>query len=475
MLGQSPRELREGAFGARVSPDGTRIAFAAGAVGDLREIWMADSQGENPQKVLALPENEFIPNGALKWSPDGERLAYIRVQRTQETYQTSIETCDLRGANRTVVLASLDLFLQDLSWLPDRRIVYARQESPGSNDYNLWQIGIDRTAAPTSEPKRITQWAGSSLLNNLSSSADGKRLALQKSTYQDQIYLGELEARGTRMNSPRRLTNDEANDWPYAWTPDSKAVLLDSDRSGSWGIFKQGIGEATAQPVITRPQDVEFPLLSPDDAWILYQELPKRASKSSPNRLMRVPIGGGVAQFVLETQNGWHMCARAPASLCVVVEESQDQKQLTITAFDPLKGRGKVLRTIQKGPTADFIYGLSPDGSTFAFSRHREPEIHIRLFSLSGGSDREITVKGWPNLAGLYWSPDGKGMYCGSVSPQGGGALLYVDLAGSARLLWQHKGEAGDWFYGIPSPDGRYLAMLLGTVTNSNVWMLEGF
>ena len=156
---------------------------------------------------------------------------------------------------------------------------------------------------------------------------------------------------------------------------------------------------------------------------------------------MRIPVGGGVPQFVLETRNGSdYRCARAPASLCVILETSQDEKQLTLTAFDPLKGRGKVLRTIENDPTAPPSgCAVSPDGSTFAISRSGEAEIHIRLLSLSGGSDREITVKGWPNITGLDWSPDGKGLYCGSVSPQGR-TLLYVDLKGNARVLWQYKG-----------------------------------
>ena len=81
-------------------------------------------------------------------------------------------------------------------------------------------------------------------------------------------------------------------------------------------------------------------------------------------------------------------------------------------------------------------------------------------------------MKGWPNLTGLDWSPDGKGLYCGSVSPQSR-TLLHVDLKGNARVLWQYKAEGGT-IWGVPSPDGRYLA-ILGGVTNANVWMLEGF
>ncbi len=147
---------------------------------------------------------------------------------------------------------------------------------------------------------------------------------------------------------------------------------------------------------------------------------------------------------------------------------------MTLTAFDPLKGRGKVLRTIEEQPRDGFAFGLSPDGNTFAIARSEKPEIHIRLLSLSGGSDREIMVKGWPDITGLNWSPDGKGMYCGSVSTQGNGVLLYVDLAGSAKVLWQRKGLSSGSVWGVSSPDGRYIA-ILGGAANSNVWMLEGF
>lgn len=231
MLGQSQRELREGVSGWPVSPDGTQIAFSpAAASGYIHEIWVMDSQGDNPQKILGLGGNEFL--GVVRWSPDGQRLAYIKWQRTPEGEQNSIETCDLKGRNRTVVLLSPDLNLQSFCWLPDRRIVYSRQESPGSDDQNLWQIGINnRTGTPIGKPKRITQWAGSSILV-LRASADGKRLVFQRMMFQNQIYLGELGAGAARMISPRRLTKDEANDVPYAWTPDSKAVLFDSDVMG---------------------------------------------------------------------------------------------------------------------------------------------------------------------------------------------------------------------------------------------------
>ena len=493
VVGQSAEKLRDGAWAYTVSPDGTRIAFSPrGASGYGREIWLMGSQGESPQKVLALGENEWPV--IVRWSPDGQRLAYSRENDTPGRMQSSIETCDLKGANRTVILSEPGWSVGEFWWFPDGRIVYGASETPGWSDDNLWQIGIDNnTGAPTGKPKRITQWAGTGIWY-LSASADGRRLVLEKLTDRRQVYVGQLAAGGARMNPLRPLTNGEAFDVPTAWTPDSKAVLFRSNRDGRWGIFKQGLTEDTAQPVVTGPQmgfwpvdeetrrylrqtgrgeDVGGPRLSADGSWILYLEVPKTlVGPSTPARLMRIPVSGGVPQFVLETRNlKINSCARAPASLCVVAEASQDERRLVITGFDPLKGRGKLLRSIDIGPTAHCA--LSPDGATLAISPSGEAEIHIRLLSLSGGSDREITVKGWPNLTGLYWSPDGKGLYSGSISPQGR-TLLHVDLEGNASVLWQDKGQGGA-IWGVPSPDGRYLAILGTEVRNSDVWMVEGF
>jgi Tol biopolymer transport system component/DNA-binding winged helix-turn-helix (wHTH) protein len=470
--GQSPRELREDATGFEVSPDGKHVAFRNATSDYNREVWVMGIQGDNPRKILAVGGKESLYS--VHWSPESQRLAYMRSHDADPISQLSIETCDLKGENPTLVVAA-DPLLRSFYWLPEGRLIYARLDSLGSSDGNLWQVGIDNHAGtPAGKPQRITQWAGSEL-SSTSFSADGKRLVLLESTDRAQVYLGELEAGGTRMKPPRRLTNDEAFDKPNAWTPDSKAVLFGSNRDGTWGIYKQGLGQETAEAVVTGLQDSPDPRLSADGAWILFSESPRTtASPTPPQRMMRIPVGGGVPQFVMEMPN-WvdFSCARSPASLCLTFDTSPDQKKLMIAALDPLKGRGRVLRTIDNDPLHSYDHlTLSPDGSTLAISGDGEAEIHIRLLSTSGGPDHEIRLKGWPNLTGLDWSADGKGLYCGSLSAQGG-TLLYVDLKGNARVLWQYKAGIGA-IWADPSPDGRYLA-ILGFVTNANVWMIEGF
>ena len=167
--------------------------------------------------------------------------------------------------------------------------------------------------------------------------------------------------------------NDEASDSPNGWSADSKAVLFDSDLNGRLGIFKRGISGSASENLVPGPQDECDPQLSSDGAWILYLEKASSpASTVQKCRLMRIPANGGVPHFVMDTRNpnDFH-CAHAPASLCVVYETSEDRKQFLITAFDPLKGRGKVLRAVEPDVSKGYFADLSPDGSTFAFALRR--------------------------------------------------------------------------------------------------------
>jgi hypothetical protein len=93
------------------------------------------------------------------------------------------------------------------------------------------------------------------------------------------------------------------------------------------------------------------------------------------------------------------------------------------------------------------------------------------MVSLNRERTQKIDVKGWSNLVVMQWAADGKGFYGSSRTPRGS-TLLYVDLQGNARALWEQRGS--DLTEGIPSPDGRHLAML-GMSQNHNMSMIENF
>ena len=213
--------------------------------------------------------------------------------------------------------------------------------------------------------------------------------------------------------------------------------------------------------------------MSADGTWIIYQSFAKQEDigTSVPSQLRRVPVSGGPSQLVL-TLHGWadYRCARAPATLCLLGEQTEDQKQLVFTAFDPVKGRGREVARIATNPGSAYNWDLSPDGSQIAEAVPGENR--VRLLPVRSGQPRDLVVNGWSDFnAGPDWAPDGKGFYVSSWSPKGA-TLLHVDLKGNVTALWEQKGSWQTW--GVPSPDGHHLA-ILGFTVDSNVWMTENF
>jgi WD40 repeat protein len=150
-------------------------------------------------------------------------------------------------------------------------------------------------------------------------------------------------------------------------------------------------------------------------------------------------------------------------------EESPDRKHLIFTSIDSLSRRGPELSRFDTDPVRilDSHWALSPDGARLAVLNSSEAKIHI--LSLTGQPPSEIALYGWPSLGYMSWTSDGKSLVVGSHKNHEA-ALLNVDLEGKINLLWEQHGAFG--VSGVPSPDGRHIAIWLWT-TNNNIWMAD--
>jgi len=473
VLGGPPQKLRDEAVAYSISPDGSLISFSTnpGRIND-REIWVMRPDGAGARKVFEVDENGTI--GALTWSPDGQRVIYVKAEGS--IYNFVFESGDLNGGPRTTILPPADSRrMNSYIWLPDGRLIYGPSE-PGHKmpTCNLWQIRMDpRLTEFIGKPQRLTNFA-EVCANPMNATANSKRLAIFEWRPHSSVFQAELQAGGTRVTTPTRLTLEESWNHPFAWTADSKTVLFNSTRTGVDGIFKQSLGQDIAEPLVVEKKGEDIPnggCLGPEGSWVLYVAIADEGGPSAPNKLMRVPITGGPAQLVLTSPSieEWPRCARSPATLCAIAERSADRKQIVFTAFDPVKGRGRELVRAKTDATDDYHWDLSPDGARIALLKHRERRVHI--LPLNGRAPQEITAKGWHILSSVNWTADGKGMLVSSYTSRGS-VLLSVDLQGNARLLWEHPGGVDT--YGVPSPDGRHLAMR-GWYNETNMWMMENF
>src|ERR1700760_4671321 len=172
-------------------------------------------------------------------------------------------------------------------------------------------------------PVPITNWVGFSFAFPTGTS-DGKRLAFLKLNYQANVYIAELAAGGTRLTTPRRLTLEERDNWPEAWASGGQAVLMWSNRNGSYQVFMQSIDQQTAELVVGGSEDAWLPRTTPDGRSIVYVN-GWNAFGGHPPRIMRITPGDSTPQMLIEVPRlGNLACSRAPSNLCFFAQTSED-------------------------------------------------------------------------------------------------------------------------------------------------------
>jgi Tol biopolymer transport system component len=442
---------------------------------------MTTQSGEEAHKLYEAGEKGAIC--CLYFFPDGERVSYIKADEAGAT----LVARDLRGGPVTVLLPPSEIGkMGDATWLPDGRIVYSdscnsalmRLDTP----CNYWSMRIDTRSGQIDEkPRRLTDWVGF-WMNNPSVTADGKHLAfLRSSGEQGTAYVADLEAGGTHIRNSRHFTLEEGDDFIDSWFRDGKTALVGVNRGDHYGLFKQSLDSDTREPIAPTVMGglLGDAMLSPDGKWVVALVWPLAGTpddSSRPQPIVRVPATGGNPEEILRVVRPISLsCARAPANLCVISEQSADHKQMVVTTFDPAKGRGPEIARFDLARDIDLSAdgiecAISPDGTRLAITRN--PEDPIEIQSLRGQPALTIHAEGIDKIGkigAIRWAPDGKALFV-SHSKKDGGEVLHLDLQGHARLLWKCNGKC----FGTPSPDGRHLA-IYDWKRNANMWMMEGF
>jgi serine/threonine protein kinase len=466
-------EVEDMLGGGTVSPDGSNIAYQRlRSIGGAREIWVMGSHGESPHKILTA-ENQATIVG-IAWSPTGNRLAYRYRRDKGDSIEIMVQSCDLRGADITTIL--LDNHLSAFTWTWSGRFIYSRNTEVGSAESdNLWELKVDpKNGIPQGKARQLTDWSGFSVYS-LSATADGKQLAFLRGNDHASVFVGDLVGRESPLVNSRRLTLDDNYNIAVAWMPDSREVIFSSERTANRLMYRQGIEQGSNAQLITPAAGTNFLLarLSPDGAWILLEGAPHSLHKMG---LYRVELRGGTPQRLFDTEGFvlfW--CTNKAANFCVFGRPSTGKDELVVVAFDPLQGPGKELVRIplEVGTSADigfdYWWQLSPDGSRIAIVKRHGNQ--IRLVPLGGGLTRTITVKDYPDLLDLNWAIDSQSMFVSTLQP-GRATLLRVALNGDAQPVWQQHQSKLTW--GIPSPDGRHLA-IMGSNSEANVWLIGNF
>ena len=468
ILGGNPRRMSDEGFAPSASRDGSKIVFLKGAdfAETGHEIWLMRSNGADQRMLVSFPEGKLA---TPVWSPDGRWIAYVKYKSEHNAEETSIELFDVNRATTKTLLSQQPVMIWGMSWLPDARLIYATPEPPPSQaSSNFWAARIDLSSGSFTEtPARLT--AGDGYVVQPSITSDGKRLAFNRARLQHNIYIADFSAKELRLGTPQQLTSEDADDIPFDWTLDNQAVLFISNRTGAANIFLQPTNETSAKMLLSDGERKTICRLSPDGIQVLYLVSGTPDDNSQMIRLMRAPINGGPPHVVVEARGlNNFQCSRGQSNVCVLSQE--ENGDLVFSAFDITVGKPRELGKFQKG--GDWNWSLSPDGTLIAGIAFDVNDNRIHLLPLSGKPAHDLAVKRRAGFNSIDWAADSKALFVSSNSTGFRQNLLYVDLAGNARRIWESDSVSPNW--AVPSRDGKHVAMPVFNI-NSNVWITENF
>jgi len=432
-----------------ISPDGERIAYAAGRPGEMK-LYVQDRGGSNRLHLTArLTGNHRSP----RWSADGSEIGFETLRKdTVIAHITQMDGGEAVELFRTQTSEGMTAL--SLTWSPDGEDLAYKW---GHRLYVRPRVvGEERLLVVGNEP------------GTLSWSPTGKWIAYAEGNpgFVGSELIGNVGPSSLWLVSPSggqpvRVTGDQHMNTSPIWDPDGRHLFFVSNRGGTRDIYRVAISESGApegEPVrITTGLDPHTISLSSDGDRLAYTVLSFSANIWS----IAIPRGDEIASI----------SAAVPLTTGQQVIESLDvSPDGRFLAFDsnrrgnqdiyfmPIEGGGPVQLTDH--PADDFGPSWSPDGTQIAFYSFRDGDRDLYIVDAKGGDPVQVTDyaghEAFPD-----WSPDGSQLVF-QVNPTGAEdhpvlTMLSRDASGRGwskrrQLISEYSVDAR-W-----SPDGKWVA-----------------
>lgn len=468
VLGGRPVLVTNDGEAQAISWDGSKIVLSRGE-NYPQELWVMNTDGSEGRRVAMANQHSWY--GAAAWSPDNQKVAYMRFEYDPEYFDSQgvLAITDLASGKSKDLMKDANLD-NALAWTRDNRLIYSLQE-PRPNNYesNLWAVSVDpQSATVRGLAYRLTEGPDRKIM--VSTSHDGKALAYLRVSSRSRIYISRTTNSGASAAPAMRLNLDEGSNTPYTWTPDGESVIFVSDRDGIRHLYKQGLREPTPELLAGGESPVLIARMSPDGSEILYTVAPAKRVPDAGISIMAVPVAGGSPREVLQAPGIEDIqCPKQKASSCVMIQVEGSGGKYTM--FNPKTGEQKPLGS---DAPVKRNHSISIDGKSMLVAEYRRHEIpgEVLLCSLADNSSKTIRVKGWGGIEYLDWDADGKTFWISAVNAKNERALLRVDLQGHAAPFLMETDQYLGW--AISSPNSKYIAYWKGD-SSANAWLVRNF
>jgi dipeptidyl aminopeptidase/acylaminoacyl peptidase len=270
---------------AQISPDGAHIVYIrqqANKIEDRWEssLWIMNADGS---------QNRFLAKGGSpRWSSDGKRVLYIADGEPRGP-QIFVRWIDAEGPATEVTHATDNV--GDAHWSPDGKWIAFSMFVPDKDNWN-----ISMPAAPQG-----AKWTGAPrIVDTLHYRQD--RVGFLQDGH---THLFVVSAEG---GAAHQITNDQ---WsagagelrggvPMDWTPDSKSIVFEADRSNESDLHYQTsqllvatLATNSLRELVSTKGSWSRPAVSPDGKSVAFTGYPHSGRTHTVADLYVIPLSGG--------------------------------------------------------------------------------------------------------------------------------------------------------------------------------------
>ena len=437
-------------FNSAFSPDGNQFAFEwNGERQDNTDIYVRLVAAGVPLRLTT----HAAPDGAPDWSPDGQRIAFLRrpaIDRVDVFVISALGGPETRIAQLYTGRAVFGP-LASLCWAADSRHLFvSASESPGASNDLL------RVSTETREIKQLVALDG--LVEGYGAvrlSPDGRTLAVVKVQGASTVDLVTLTP-ALDVAGIRSLATAGPSVGVATWSADGQHLVVGYGVNNPVSLGRIAITDGRVEALGWTGLGATLPAVSPagrrliftrrawdSNFWRLSLADPRTAS-GRPTQLVSSSFREVFPQLSPDGRRlAFH--SNRGGSVQVWTAEADGTRAVQLTTLGPLATTGTP--------------HWSPDGARVAFDSNDGGSYHIYVISADGGQPRRLT-SGPSNNFGARWSPDGHAIYF--TSNRGGGYEIWkLPVAGGDPEPVTTKGGQSPEF----SPDGRWLYYAKGDGT----------
>jgi Tol biopolymer transport system component len=484
--GSEPFELvQTPAYRGTWSPDGKKVAFYSGDAICVVPVSPETGRAMGPVKKLLDGEYNFQPN--VSWSPDSEKLAFMRgPDQEKQIYGGDIWTVSVEDSSLTQITSDRDAREGAPAWSPDgKTIAYGKRIG---RNYSLWS-----TPAEGGEPAKIAlrRARGFRFRPFPHWSPDGKWILCAES---DKIHLFDIHGgRRLRVIPPREagsffdwssdgkkiLFYRPSYDYKYGikvvsitggppfdlgrqitlypehqWSPDNKIIVAGGEnKNGRYGLWLSPLSddESALLEIEISVDGSPFPIsVSPNGEKVALSV--KRNNRTED--LFVAPISLQDARTMGPAIKVFDGLSRESGTN-VTTSWSPDGNQIAVIHRGNVwiaSSNGDKPLQITETPEMEIWPGWSPDGRMISYVAGSERSFYVRPVS---GEGQATKIAGADHTS--VWSPDSKQLVI-----QSEGKISIVSVADGETRQIAKLNDLGleRVFYFSWSPDGKYIAFV---------------